>query len=290
MKKKTFLAFIASVFPILFSCEKLNSPDPVADQDSDIVELISLEAAVDGAERSIDQQLFFGSAFLRLTGKTGNDDETPTIFSTDCFEISSESMDQEANITLTFSDDESCDGEDGDRISGTLKISIKDSSENTHGIITYEDLSVNGYIFNGTKAFDVLSSNENGNPQVTLEIDMTVETEDRIITKKGSRVVEQTEGADTGTKDDDVFEMTGASTYSDTLGNTFTVEIVSPLIKSAGCRYITEGIKHYIDNEALSVLDYGDGTCDSVATLTKPDGSVVEIELRYKGKGSINVD
>ncbi|MGI9549684.1 MAG: hypothetical protein ACR2MT_00680 [Aurantibacter sp.] len=289
MKTRTFLALATTISIFFLSCEKINDPDAPNGQAGDISEAIALETAVEAAERVVDERLLFGSGFLRKIGTVGKYDDDPTFFSTDCVSISSESTDQETLIVLTFSDNESCDDE-GDHISGTLKISISSSPENAKGTITYEDFKVNGYVLNGTKTFDVVDSNANGNTEVSLVVDITVETDDRTITKKGSRLVEQTEGGQTDTNDDDVFTMTGSSNYSDTLGNSFTVEIVSPLIKSANCKYITEGIKHYTANGALSVLDYGDGSCDSVAILTKPDGSEVEIELKYRGKGSINID
>ncbi len=54
----------------------------------------------------------------------------------------------------------------------------------------------------------------------------------------------------------------------------YTKVVTSPLIKTTGCDYITAGvIEYYKNNELIATVDYGDGTCDDIATKTWPGGS-----------------
>jgi hypothetical protein len=65
------------------------------------------------------------------------------------------------------------------------------------------------------------------------------------------------------------------------LTKSVTTEVVTP----AGCDYPTEGVIEFTDSDDNSfTIDYGDGTCDSVATKTE-DGESEEIDLSEMGHG-----
>ncbi len=56
-------------------------------------------------------------------------------------------------------------------------------------------------------------------------------------------------------------------------------KIVKPLKKIDGCAYIVEGtIEYYKQGKVVAVVDYGDGTCDNLATKVA-DGETYEFEL-----------
>jgi len=59
----------------------------------------------------------------------------------------------------------------------------------------------------------------------------------------------------------------------------FVEVIVEPLEKIDGCDYIVSGIvEMYKDEELICTIDYGDGECDNIATITRGD-KVYEINL-----------
>ena len=68
---------------------------------------------------------------------------------------------------------------------------------------------------------------------------------------------------------DDVFSLTGNANGTNRNGKTYTVNITSPIVKRATCPWIESG-KIDITPQGLSArtVDYGNGTCDSQATLT----------------------
>ena len=55
---------------------------------------------------------------------------------------------------------------------------------------------------------------------------------------------------------------------------TLTKVIVTPLVTTADCTYIVEGIIKYFDEDGkwLATIDYGDGTCDNIATKETYEG------------------
>ncbi len=98
------------------------------------------------------------------------------------------------------------------------------------------------------------------------------------------------EGIDTPLEhSDDVLQVTGKTETSTSAGESFIKEITEPLIKSGDCRHFVQGTVQFVqDGVVIAVLDYGDGECDNIATLTTADGESVEIELNGKGSESMS--
>lgn len=64
----------------------------------------------------------------------------------------------------------------------------------------------------------------------------------------------------------------------------WTENEVSPVVKTEDCDYPVSGIIEYVQaGVVVATLDYGDGTCDDLATITK-DGNTEEISLSEKDK------
>ena len=81
--------------------------------------------------------------------------------------------------------------------------------------------------------------------------------------------------------------MEGSAQGTNFEGENFSMTITTPLIKSAGCFFITQGVQEISPaGKSTRVIDYGDGTCDDIATVTV-DGESKEItigSLRKKRK------
>jgi hypothetical protein len=78
---------------------------------------------------------------------------------------------------------------------------------------------------------------------------------------------------------DDVFTITGFANSESSEGVSFSRVIAEPLIKPATCRFITQGIVNFYKDESfIAELNYGDGTCDDIAVITK-DGESRQITL-----------
>ena len=78
---------------------------------------------------------------------------------------------------------------------------------------------------------------------------------------------------------DDVIMIEGFVDYETSNGKTFSKTIINPLTKTGACRFITEGtVSFTLNGENFAELDYGDGSCDDVATITK-DGETRQITI-----------
>ena len=76
-------------------------------------------------------------------------------------------------------------------------------------------------------------------------------------------------GEDTFYRHDDVYLITGTANGTSTGGFSFTMVITNPLRKEIGCRHMVSGTFEFTPgNRPVRILDYGDGECDNIATIT----------------------
>ena len=104
---------------------------------------------------------------------------------------------------------------------------------------------------------------------------------DIVITKEVNRTRTFMEGEYTkwDTRDD-IWYIDGIATGINRKGIPFSREITSSLWKEIGCRFITKGtVLISAEGRPDVILDYGDGTCDPIATVTVGD-ETREINLR----------
>lgn len=102
------------------------------------------------------------------------------------------------------------------------------------------------------------------------------------------KIIEQVEGSHTPMLMDDIFKMIGISSGASLRNSQVTFwnsEIIEPLFKRFTCRWIVKGkirtTRRNLSNTSpyLAVLDYGNGQCDNLATLTV-NGQTQTITLR----------
>jgi len=96
-------------------------------------------------------------------------------------------------------------------------------------------------------------------------------------TVTGTRVREMVEGFDTAALSDDAFLISGSQSVVGPKG-TITSTITTPLSVKADCSHIISGVVVNTKKNKTATLNYGDGTCDNMATITI-DGTVKTIKL-----------
>jgi FlaG/FlaF family flagellin (archaellin) len=86
---------------------------------------------------------------------------------------------------------------------------------------------------------------------------------------EGTKNVIQTAGANTPLNLlDDVYSVTGSHIVTNPAGKTRTVTIVEALEKKTICHNVSQGKMKIQAQSHFAILDYGDGTCDNIATIT----------------------
>ncbi len=174
-------------------------------------------------------------------------------------------------ITIDYSD--GIELVNGRVISGKILINVS-ARPRTDGAtreIRYENFYVDSVNIAGgaTRTFMGADSTERVFSNVS---DLTLTFADgAVLQRTGERTRTLVEGFETPfLHSDDVILISGFVNYEAANGATFSKTIIDPLTKTGACRFIVEGIVNFsINGEEFAELDYGDGTCDDVATITK---------------------
>jgi hypothetical protein len=137
--------------------------------------------------------------------------------------------------------------------------------------VTFNNYTVNGYGLQG--AYQIIN---NSSEQVGVSFNTIVTN--GIITYPNTtnyhyshnRTYIMTAGANTPFDiSDDVYNITGNSSFSASDGSSIVWTISTPLVKAIACPYIEEGVVGFSYNQSVNgTIDFGDGTCDNKATIS----------------------
>jgi len=123
-------------------------------------------------------------------------------------------------------------------------------------------------------------SNENGNPQFTHNLDVTVIWPNGVqASREGTRIREWVEGFGSGIFSDNVFEITGNWSATFVNGNTHAYEVLIPLRREVICDYFVSGSFDVQRTNFGGVFDFGNGDCDNQASFTFNNGQEIAITL-----------
>ncbi len=145
---------------------------------------------------------------------------------------------------------------------------------------TYDGFTFNRIALSGGGSIVRVLANSEGNPQSTATVDVTATFPDNSSAHRtGTKVREWIMGFNNGDWTDNMFKVTGNWKTEFSNGDVNTGLVTTPLIRKATCPFFVSGVVQLTHNDAVSTLDYGDGTCDNVAILTGPDGVQHTIKL-----------
>ncbi|KAB1160782.1 hypothetical protein F7018_02600 [Tenacibaculum aiptasiae] len=186
-------------------------------------------------------------------------------------------------VTLDFGD--GCEGKRGREFAGKIIIEYVKTDSSFSKSVTFENFSVEGNSVEGGKSIVKVKENSNGNPEATFTIDIKITLESGVeIIKKGTKVKEKIEGADTDDRGDDVYSISGNWESINKNGVVKTATITTNLRREWACKYIVSGVIELSRDGATATLDFGDGSCDNLATLTDANGDTKEITLKLNKK------
>jgi hypothetical protein len=164
-----------------------------------------------------------------------------------------------------------------------VEISAPPRTDGSTKKMTYLNLVVDTIMVNGTSTSVFKGDNKTLAAEYYSEDVKFVSSGGKEIIWKGQKVRKWVEGLGTDTlRSDDVIEITGKVDASITGGAVYKKEITVPLVKNGDCKYIVSGvIQLTVNNTLVSTVDYGTGSCDASAVLTK-DGTTVTLDLTEK--------
>ncbi len=192
-----------------------------------------------------------------------------------CADITEEILDDGGYKIVIDYGEEGCD-EFGEHIKGKITIIWHEENFNFTCTETYENLSYEDMVIDGTVTYSSSFSDNMMSGDMVWEgsEDLTFTFGDEVITMKGTFKELMT---------DETYSVTeGSYEFSSSKGYSYSYKITKPLVYLFSCEDAwipvegTEEISYTEDGETFDfVVDYGDGTCDNIYTVTS-NGETIE--------------
>jgi hypothetical protein len=174
-----------------------------------------------------------------------------------------------------------CNTWHGNSLTGKIIITISDRFINEGATIkiVYEDVKFGQKTINSESLLINEGMNENRNWVISYTSSVTVVYGNgHVSVREFSGEKEWISGFLTPEISDDKFYKTGSGTITVDEDVMFSRVITTPLYIDRACRFILSGVVEITRGGETMTIDYGDGECDNIATVTK-DGVTEEIEL-----------
>jgi hypothetical protein len=166
-------------------------------------------------------------------------------------------------------------------VSGKIIMDISDSLNHAgaNKTITSKGLYIDSAKVELNASITNLGQNAEGNWIMLYISNQKIALNDStMLTQMGTDTIKWVSGFETADKSDDVYYKTGSGTISINDSLTYSSKITKALLYDRSCEYVLSGTVELYKNASTVVIDYGDGTCDQVATVTT-DGTTEEINL-----------
>jgi hypothetical protein len=269
MKLKKFLALLS--LPVVFfftACQKEGTePDPEIET---TFKLSENQAVSESINDDANVVFFEAAANAGLIGS-----RTSQVFqSTNTLSCANVTVTPQNSFPKTIVIDfgNGCTSIDGVSRAGKINITLSDSVHHpgATAVMTFENYRVAGYGVEGTITW-TNTSTPNG-ISWTREITNGKVTEPLsgyYWTHTGTKNVTQTAGVNTPQNLlDDVYSVTGNHTVTNPAGKSRSVTILEALEKKVICHNVSKGKMKIQGPNHYAILDYGNGDCDNVATIS----------------------
>ncbi len=173
--------------------------------------------------------------------------------------------------TILIHFDSTCTNPNGIVRKGTVRIVISDSLRRSGAtaVMTFENYYVNNFKREGTHTWTNTSPAGGKSWQRKIEGGKITAPSGRYWLHESIKDVVQTAGVATPRNFfDDVFSITGNASVTNANGASRTATILQALQKKYICRWIDKGRIKFQGPHHFAILDYGDGTCDRMATIS----------------------
>lgn len=263
--KKLLLAFAAGALILSFnSCKK---SDATADEFETTFELSGDQAISDNLTQDANDVLNEAASDKNLLGGHG---PTGTSGTLSCATVTvTPLIGFPKNIVIDFGT--GCTSANGVTRAGKINIVLSDSvrASGSTAVMTFTNYYVGGYKKEGTVTWTNTSTPGTLSWQRKVENGKITAPNGNFWLHSGTRNVIQTAGVNTPNNLlDDVFSVTGNHSVTNSAGLTRTITTITPLQKKVICNNIDMGSLKVQGPNHYAVIDFGDGTCDNIATLS----------------------
>lgn len=261
MKKHTLL-FLALGTLFILSCS--NDAENDYNNRSLSFQQVKAQIEVNGTTEGLDELL----ADLWLNDASGNSAKGGT----DCATINY----TEKNISVAYN---KCTI-NGHILNGSLILTgdnINIGDETGTFVIRFNAFSFNGYFLEGTKSF-TFDHSEKNKPVFTIITDISIKNpKGETLVHSGTKTLTYSFGPYLDGPNNEIGYACVGEWDIVHNGVTYGFKIEKPLTGVLDCAYITAGVVALNVGEYTASLDFGQGVCDQVGTVTYPDGKSEEI-------------
>lgn len=271
MRPKLFLALSAlAVSTFFISCKKDNSSTSGTDEYETTFELSGYEAASDNLlqddndvlnEAAIDKN-FMGNNFVNGTSGTTGILSCATVTVTPLNGFPK-------TIVIDFGT--GCTSANGITRKGKINVTLSDSlrKSGSVAVMTFDNYYVSGFKREGTITWTNTSQPGGKSWQRKVENGKITAPNGNYWLHEGIKDIVQTAGVSTP-QDllDDVYSITGNHTITNSAGRTRTSTILTALQKKTICSNIDQGTVKVQGPNHYAIIDFGNGTCDNLATIS----------------------
>jgi hypothetical protein len=177
------------------------------------------------------------------------------------------------NISIDFGS--GCTGLNGVTRKGKIYIIVSDSVRKSGSVAVmtfdnyFDNYYVNGFKVEGTITWTNTSQPGTRSWERKCENGKITASDGRYWLHSGVKNIEQVAGISTPRNlVDDVFSVTGNHTVTNAKGETRTSTITEPLEKKVSCENVDKGQVKIEGAAHTAIVDFGDGTCDRIATIS----------------------
>jgi len=285
MKLKNLLiaSAIITISAGLYSCKKDNTTSSSSDatEIASTTELSTDNAISENLNSDAENVLNQASVDNNFSGSTPTGVNSPMGNLPSCATVTvTPEQGFPKNITIDFGN--GCTSVSGVFRTGIIHILLSDSlrKSGSVAIMTFDNYVVDGYKKQGNVTW-TNTKQDTTNSWTRVCMDTITSPTGKTWMHSATHAIVQIAGNNSRKNIiDNVFLTTGSSSVTNSKGVTRTATIINPLEKKVACDNIDSGTVKVQGPKHYAMIDYGDGSCDRVATISIDGGAPVQFLLR----------
>ena len=267
--QKLFLAsFLVAAF--LSSCNREDAQTP------ETRALASDESVVDFANRHLEGPV--DALTMRQNGNGPCGFNSPYL--PECVTVTDSGEDvYPRTLTLDFGD--GCTGPGGVTRSGVIEVVLTGDMSEIGSVrtTTFDNFQVHNMTLTGTREITNVGPNDEENQAMfAQDHTMTITRNEHTVNRTNVGTLAWLEGFDTDDCEDNIVERNGVATHETTSGWGSSTRTLDAIVHSRPCGYPISGTVTVDRPQHDVVIDFGDGECDNLATLTR-NGNTYTLNL-----------
>jgi hypothetical protein len=198
-----------------------------------------------------------------------------------CAVVTEDSETFPKTITVDYGD--GCIDLHGRTKSGKIFIHLTDELINIGATrtVTFENYFINSIQIEGSRTTTNLGPNSSDQPTFNRIIDVAITSNGSTFQRDCIETITWISGFETDECGDNVLSIDGYGSITRPNGVVVPRNITTPLTVDFSCGYITYGVIQVVAPLGTFTVNYGDGTCDDAALLTRPNGETETITLHH---------